>query len=250
MDMKTNGTKITFALSAIVLMVLSCSFTAAAPAAISTNTSAPVLPVGAPPVVVTDTTSPSIVLTSLATATTAPVIAPTVELTATTAPASAGVSIAAGATGSLNIRRGPSNYYNVLAFLLGGQSQPALARNSEGSWLYISLPDQPAAYGWVSAVTAYSVVTGDIKTLPVRAAEAAVPIYIRNCTFHPMLVQPGAVLLKDQTYSPQNKAQFPVSTYKVYDQSVSNTLVKTITLAEGDSIDITKDGLNNTYACP
>jgi hypothetical protein len=65
-----------------------------------------------------------------------------------------------------------------------------------------------------------------------------------------MLVQPGSVLLKDQTLSPQNKAQFPVGTYKVYDQSVSNTLVKTITLAEGDSIDITKDGLNNTYACP
>jgi len=248
--MKINRTKITLALSAIVLTVLSCSFAAAAPAAVTTNTSAPVLPVSAPPVVVTDTTAPSVVLTGLVTATTAPVIVPTLELTATTTASSAGVSIAAGATGSLNIRRGPSNYYNVLAFLLGGQSQPALARNTEGTWLYISLPDQPAANGWVSAVTAYSVVTGDIKTLPVRASDAALPIYIRNCTFHPMLVQPGSVLLKDQTYPPQNKAQFPVGSYKVYDQSVSNTLVKTVTLAEGDSIDITKDGLNNSYTCP
>lgn len=38
--------------------------------------------------------------------------------------------------------------------------------------------------------------------------------------------------------------------HKVHDQSVSNTLVKTVKLVEADSDDMTSDGLNNTHACP
>jgi hypothetical protein len=176
---------------------------------------------------------------------------PTDTATATLAPSSTSNAVVfTASTGGINVRRGPGVAYNVIGGLQQGNSATALARNEDGSWLFIPVPGNQTNNRWISTQSGFSTVEGDVAGLVIQPYPPAVPAYIRNCTFQPMLVKPGDVLLQDQTQSPNNQKQFNPGEYKVYDQSVTNALVKTIKLTEGDTIDITVDGLNNTYACP
>jgi uncharacterized protein YgiM (DUF1202 family) len=150
---------------------------------------------------------------------------------------------------SLNIRRGPGPLYNVVGILFAGQSATATARDASGSWLYIALPSAPSAFGWVAAQTTYATVSGDVNALPVMNVAAAEPIYIKNCTYHPMLVNPGGSILAGQTDAPANLMQVPPGSYTVSDTTV-NVQVAARELFEGDVLVIYTDGLNNTYACP
>jgi hypothetical protein len=153
-------------------------------------------------------------------------------------------------TGSLAIRRGPGTAYNLLGYLKDGEFAIASARDTTGDWLYIPIPSFPSQYGWVSAGTQYSTLQGDINSLEIMNVGAAQPITIRNCTYHPMLITPANILLAPQNETPNNKTVIVPGEYAAYDQSVTNTQVKTMSLAEGDWVDITTDGLSNTYACP
>jgi hypothetical protein len=185
--------------------------------------------------------------TVLPTDTVSPTEAPTATTAASATPA--GVTITASG-GGINIRRGPSIQYNAISGLQEGNLATALARNADGSWLFIPLPGDSSKFGWISTQSGFSTIQGEVSSLAEQPYPPAVPAYIRNCTFHTMLVKPGDVQLKDQTYSPDNKKQFNPGEYRIYDQIESNTLVKTLRLSEGDSLDITTDGLNNVYACP
>ena len=182
-----------------------------------------------------------------------------------------GVVITATKKGSIGILRGTSLSYDTLGYLKPGQHSIATARNSDGSWLYIYVPNYPSVYGWAWAGSVYSTVTGDVKSLPIKTVDPAVPAYIRNCTFDPMIIKPGNVLLQPQTDTVNNKKQFNPGTYTAIDQgslvtptmvavstgtptavipSMGNPQVLTITLKEGVSVDIKKDAYNNTYSCP
>ena len=177
--------------------------------------------------------------------------APSEIPTATTAPSSTPLLVIITASGGgINIRRGPSVQHDVLAGLQQGNSATAVGRTSDGSWLFIPLPGDPSKYGWISTLSGFSSIQGDASILPEQPYPPVVPAYIRNCTFHTMLVKPGDTQLKDQTYSPDNKQQFNPGEYKIYDQTEPGTLVETVKLHEGDSVDVTTDGLNNVYACP
>jgi uncharacterized protein YgiM (DUF1202 family) len=189
---------------------------------------------------------------SVQAATSAPSLPPaaTAAPTATVALAPASGAVVISVTSeSLNIRRGPSIYYDPVAFIKAGESATATGRDSSGDWLYIPLPGNASVFGWVSAKTQYSKVDGDIMALPVQVAAPANPAYIRNCTFHPMLIQPGNILLQPQTDKSGRKAHFAPGNYSAFDQNVSNTKVFTVDLHEGDSVDIHTDGLKNTYNC-
>jgi hypothetical protein len=153
-------------------------------------------------------------------------------------------------TGSLSIRRGPSIYYNVLGYLQIGQSSIATARDATSGWLYIAIPSNPSASGWVAAGTQYSSLQGDINSLELKTVSPAEPVIIRNCTYHPMLISPANLLLAPQNEAPNNTGQVPPGDYEAFDQSVNNTQVKTMTLFEGDTVTIYTDGLGNTYSCP
>jgi len=191
-----------------------------------------------------ETTSPPTETSIPVTSTTAPTITPEPS------PTSNVVTITASG-GNINIRRGPGVGYNPIAIFENGQSAVATARNADGSWLNISLPDGSGKPGWVNTRTQYSSITGDVTLLPVNSVTAPEPAYIRNCTFHDMLVKPGETKIKNQTSSPENKLQFNPGNYEVFDTSVSgNKSIKTVNLREGDTIDITKDGLGNPYSCP
>jgi hypothetical protein len=151
--------------------------------------------------------------------------------------------------GNLNIRRGPGPEYNPVGALLGGQSSTATARNDDASWLYIGIPFISNQFGWVSTKTQYSSITGDVMFLPVMAVPPADPAYIRNCTFHDMLVKPAGVILLSQANPPANRQQFFPGEYSIFDQ-VTLSKVWGFVLVEGKTVDIKKDGLGKSYSCP
>jgi len=65
-----------------------------------------------------------------------------------------------------------------------------------------------------------------------------------------MQVDPGLFVLKPQAHAPDNRKQVNPGTHTTFDQSVAEAEARTIPLQEGQTRDITTDGLNNTYACP
>ena len=180
-----------------------------------------------------------------------PVSAPptlTAEPTQTTAPTATAELVTISASGgTLNVRRGPGVAYNPITFFTDGQTAVAVARNADGTWLNISLPDG-SGQGWVNAGTKFSVVTGAINSLPVATVDLPAPAYIRNCTFHEMRIKPADVIVPIQT-DPLNRLQFNPGNYDIVDTTTGKT-VRSINLREGDAVDITKDGLGNLYACP
>ena len=141
-----------------------------------TSTTAP-LPTAAPPTATlppTDTPVPS----EIPTATIAPTSTPLLV-----------VITASG--GGINIRRGPSVQYDAVSGLQEGNIATAVGRTADSSWLFIPLPDEPSSYGWISTLSGFSTVQGDVNILPEQPYPPPVPAYIRNCTFHTMLVKPS-----------------------------------------------------------
>ncbi len=231
---------IQFAL-AFLLLITACNLpSAAAPTppptqaatALPASPTAPSLPTPLPP---TESLPPALT----------PSLAP--SWTATTPPTAAPVTVSA--TGNLNVRRGPGVGYNPVGGLLKGETATATARDAKGEWLYISLASSKP--GWVSTLTKFSTVSGDVQSLPVMSMDPPKPAYFRNCTFHPMLVKPAGVTVPPQNESPQNKVQFNPGDYEIKDTSVAGEpTVMEATLFEGQTIDIRTDGIPNTYACP
>jgi hypothetical protein len=153
--------------------------------------------------------------------------------------------------GNLNMRRGPGVGYNILAVLRNSEQGTIAARSEDGKWFYLEIPGQPGSSAWVNGESQYSSIQGDPSGAPVMIAEPAVPAYLRNCIFHPVMIQPGNVLLPEQFNAPDNKKQFNPGIYEGYDQNVEGyPKIFNVELREGKTIDITRDGLNNTYACP
>jgi hypothetical protein len=237
-----NFTSVLATISILVLTTVSCNLVAATSTTVAPNPSVVVPVTGA-------TATETVAATDTATqipATDTP-LPPTLAPTAT----SSAVTVTAAPNGSLGILRGDSTFYDVMGYLQNGQTSTASARNSDGTWLYIYVPNYPTVFGWAFIGSVYSTVQGDVNSLPVKFIDPAVPAYIRNCTFHPMLIQPGNVLLQPQTDLTNRQKQFQPGTYTAYDQSAQNKpLVLSVTLKEGVSVDIVKDGLKNTYTCP
>ena len=153
--------------------------------------------------------------------------------------------------GNLNMRRGPGVGYNILAVLRNGEQGTIAARNQDNDWFYMEIPGQPGSSAWVSGASQYSSIAGDPLAAPVMFVEPPVPAYIRNCIFHPVKIFPGDILLPNQAAAPDNKVQFNPGIYEGYDQNVEGyPKIFNVELREGNTIDITSDGLNYTYSCP
>ena len=83
------------------------------------------------------------------------------------------------------------------------------------------------------------------------AANPPQPSFLRNCTFHPMKIIPGEMVLKEQFDAPNNRRQLNPGTYEAFDMNQEGIpKVLTVDLREGQAKDIVTDGLGNTYACP
>lgn len=158
------------------------------------------------------------------------------------------VSVAASG-GRLNVRRGPGPEYDPVGALRNGQSRLATARNQDGSWVLIDGPDTARPLGWITLKTQYTVVTGDVGSLPLMEVEAALPAHVRNCTPHEMLVMPAGAILLNRNAAPENQVQLFPGEYTVIDQTTESTVAE-ITVFEGKTIDIRKDSSGKSYNCP
>jgi len=150
--------------------------------------------------------------------------------------------------GRLNVRRGPGPEYDTVGAFLNGQSTNATARNADGSWVLINTPNTSKTLGWITVKTQYTTVNGMVADLPVMVVDAALPAYIRNCTPHEMLVNPGGAILQDRSSAPENQLQFFPGEYTVIDQTTESS-VGNVTVYEGRTIDIKKDGSGKSSTC-
>jgi hypothetical protein len=153
------------------------------------------------------------------------------------------------AGGRLNIRRGPGPEYDTVGAILDGQSTVAHGRNTDGSWLYVALSNSSKAFGWLTTKTIYTTVAGSTNGLPVMSVPPALPAYIRNCTAHAMLVKPTGMVLADRGGAPDNQQAFLPGEYSVTDQD-TDSVVADVTVFEGKTVDIKKDGSGKSYSCP
>jgi hypothetical protein len=159
--------------------------------------------------------------------------------------------IITASTGDINIRRGPGVGYNSIGALLKDQFSVASARDYRGDWLFVSIPGQTDKFGWVNTQTKYSIVTGDVMALSVLSVDPPKMAYFRNCTFRPMRVDPGGVVIPGQNEAPLNVVPFYPGDYIIKDGMAPGTPeVMEATLLEGYTIDIRTDAIPNTYACP
>ncbi len=180
---------------------------------------------------------------------------PTPEASPTPASApTAALSVRVTATGgNLTLRRGPATAYNVLNYMLQGQTALAVGRNQAADWLFVQDPAGGGKTAWVTATSRYAVVEGGaeaVQALPVQSVDPAVPAYIRNCTFHPVRILPADLIHKEKFDEPNNLHMFNPGVFEAFDQNVEGKpKVMSEELREGETIDINTDGLHNTYGC-
>lgn len=154
--------------------------------------------------------------------------------------------------GNLAIRKGPDEVFDAIAALHAGDTAQAVARSVLDGWVEIPIPSRPDEMGWISTRTAYSVVSGNVLDLPmIRTVEWPTGAYLRNCTTHEMLVEPGGTSLPAVGDSPNNRVWFPPGLYSVYDQEVDgHPDVLDVELWPQYSMDVRKDGNGTRAGCP
>jgi hypothetical protein len=154
--------------------------------------------------------------------------------------------------GNLFIRRGPDLAFNPISVLQAGQSAPVLAHDVLGKWVEVPIANLPGKTGWISIQTAFSSVSGTLADTPeILPTEWPVAAYLRNCTYHQMLVEPGDTTLLSLLNAPDNEQWIYPGVHKVYDQDVDGQPeVLTVDLREGMTVDIRIDGNGDHRKCP
>jgi uncharacterized protein YgiM (DUF1202 family) len=188
-----------------------------------------------------------------------PTSTPTVTATAVIpisgqAPSNNGLGQVIADKSAANIRRGPGLEYNLVGGLLKGATTDIYGRDQSGNWLYVAIPNQPGQFGWVTSLSAYVTVAGNIQSLPLQGYTAAVPAYLQNCTPDIMLVQFGNMAIPPASSKPDNILRFNPNYYKIFDEKYKNedgslVQVLSITLQEGQTIQITTDGKGKNHTC-
>ena len=174
---------------------------------------------------------------------------PTVTYTPFTTPTPRTVTISISG-GNLNVRRGPSLYYNYVGVFYDGETALAVGRDRISRWILIEIPSKPGARGWVTTETQYTKIEGDLGNLPFLEVEPASPAFIRNCTTHKMLVMPVEVTLLTRFNEPYNEEQFGVGLYQVYDlENPDAAPVLEVSLSEGKRVDIIYDWTGEKTKC-
>lgn len=153
--------------------------------------------------------------------------------------------------GNLFIRRGPDLAYNAVSVLMDGQSVKAFARDVLSKWLQVSIPDSPEKTGWISIQSHYTVVSGNVKNLSeVIPTDWPALAFLRNCTYHQMVAEPGGILIPAVTNYQENYAQLNPGIYTIYDIDVEGSPeVKEVEVKEGSEIDIRDDGYGEHKKC-
>jgi len=154
--------------------------------------------------------------------------------------------------GDLSIRSGPDETFDAIAVLRKGETVPALARSILNGWVQVPIPFQEGKTGWVSILTDYSIVSGNVLDLSrIDVVEWPVGSYLLNCTTHQMVVEPGDKTLQRVSDSPKNRVWLSPGLYTVYDLDVSgHPQVKNLSLPSHTEVKIIKDGDGQRSECP
>ncbi|HET6845385.1 MAG TPA: SH3 domain-containing protein [Anaerolineales bacterium] len=150
--------------------------------------------------------------------------------------------------GRLNVRRGPGPEYDSVGAFLDGQSSIATARNSDGTWVLINVPNTSKPLGWITLATKYTSTSGETNGLPLLEVAPAAPAYIRNCTGREMLVNPTGAVLQPRSNAPDNQLQFFPGEYSIVDME-TETAISDLTVFEGKTIDIKQDSSGKKFSC-
>jgi uncharacterized protein YgiM (DUF1202 family) len=153
-----------------------------------------------------------------------------------------------------NIRRGPGLAYNAIGGLVKGATTTVFGRNTDGTWIYVAIPGQPGKFGWVTSLAQFVTVSVNAMDLPLMTYDQPVAAFIQNCTDHTLLVTPGSITIADRSNT-NHKVQLNPNIYFIFDENVKDSndkivQIRTVTLVEGQTIDIAKDGKNKSYSCP
>lgn len=152
--------------------------------------------------------------------------------------------------GNLNIRRGPSLSYNSIAVLYKNTSAKVIAHDVLTKWAQIEIPNSDQT-GWVSLLTDYSSVAGDLDTLlGFTVTDWPQIAYLRNCTHHEMYIMPGGIILPSSFASPENEIVLNPGHYFVFDFDMPDLPeVKSFEIREGQQVDVTDDGSGEHRLC-
>lgn len=202
-------------------------------------------------------TTPTIQSTAVNTLTPQPaptIIPPSGTLPATETLSSSQTSVTISAAGgNLYIRRGPDLAYSRIGVLEKGESAQVIGQDMLSNWVQIKIPNSEIT-GWVSLMTQYSEVNGDLKTLPnFTFTDFPQPAYIINCTEHELHIEPGEYYLYNLfTHNKSlNEIRVDSGVYYIYDATLPKVpLIKTVDLQEGETAYITVNGLGEGHKCP
>jgi hypothetical protein len=191
---------------------------------------------------------PTVTFTPLPTQT----VAPTATEIPPTLKATPSVRITA-VDGNLYIRRGPRTTYDRIGLLSKGSSAEVIGQDMLSKWVQINIPDSELT-GWVSLLTPYSQLEGDLLQVPAFTfTEWPEPAFIKNCTEHDLLVLPNELYLYNLWTNSQslNEVQVDPGVYDIKDLFVpGEPVIETVDLQEGETVYITVNGLGVEHKCP
>ncbi len=152
--------------------------------------------------------------------------------------------------GNLNIRRGPDVAYNPIGVFYKGTSAKVIAHDVLTKWAQIVIPNSEKT-GWVSLLTDYSSVEGDLASLPgFTTTDWPIIAYLRNCTHHQMFIMPGEITLLSSYAAPENEIWLNPGHYTVYDLDMPDLPeVKSFDIREGQIIEVVDDGTGEHRRC-
>ncbi len=153
--------------------------------------------------------------------------------------------------GNLFIRRGPDMAFNPIGVLYQGATAEVLAHDVLSKWAQIAVPNSDQI-GWVSLMTQYSQIEGDISALPeLTVTDWPQPGYVRNCSLHRMVLEPGNIYVESLLGEPENLAWVYPGFYDVYDIDMPDPVeVDSIEIREGITVDILYNGAGVKHKCP
>lgn len=101
-------------------------------------------------------------------------------------------------------------------------------------------------------MTQFTEISGDLHSLTeIEPSEWPQLAFVRNCTYHQMILQPGGITVPSIIYFPDNDVRVNPGTYAVLDVDVDKyPRVSTLDIREGASLDIILDGDGSKKKCP
>ena len=155
--------------------------------------------------------------------------------------------------GNLYIRRGPSTAYDRIAVLKSATSATVIGQDMLSKWVQVQIPNSEQT-GWVSLLTPYSRIDGDLQGVPAFTfTEWPEPAYIKNCTEHNVIILPNELYLYSLWTNANylNYVQVDPGTYQIQDATLPDAPVyDTIDVREGETFYITVNGSGDYHKCP